>query len=132
MRQQSVSDKLYLQPDISHRYALPCLVIIFYLSIPSNLSCKISQVVKNINIFINNFVTCDIECSVFLLYFSFLVCFFFDKLPQGRPLRQIMCHPGFEPWAGALPASSLCHCAMSPSTFLVYFIAYYIHIFISI
>jgi hypothetical protein len=39
---------------------------------------------------------------------------FFDKLPQGRALRQIVHHPGFEPWAGVLLASCLCHCAVSP------------------
>jgi hypothetical protein len=47
---------------------------------------------------------------------SFVRCLFLDKIPEGRPLRHIMRHPGFEPGAGALLTSGLCHCAVSPFT----------------
>jgi hypothetical protein len=39
---------------------------------------------------------------------------FFYEIPERRPLTRIMCHPGFEPWAGALLTNGLCHCAVSP------------------
>jgi hypothetical protein len=37
------------------------------------------------------------EVILWLVILILFVCLFFDKIPEGRPLRSIIRHPGFEP-----------------------------------
>jgi hypothetical protein len=66
------------------------------------------------------------EVILWLVILILFVCLFFDKIPEGRPLRSIIRHPGFEPWVGALLTSGLCHCLVNP--FVVAYLLFWLFV----